>query len=205
MLRSDDLVHWEPAGHAIASVPGHEASPRPGHGVWAPAIRAHDDGVRITWGDPDTGIWMVRADTPAGPWDAPVLVLAGRGLIDPCPFSDADGREWMVHGWAHSRAGIANRLDLLELSVDGTTVIGAPRVLIDGNDIDGCTVLEGPSSTARGATTGCSRRRRRRHRLAVRLSGEDAERTVGAPSHPLPRRNGRERPPPGRLGAHGGR
>lgn len=146
LLRSADLVHWEAAGHAIAEAPpsGRFRTVRAGEGVWAPSIRSWSGLVRVYWGDPDSGIWMIAAPTPEGPWGEPHLVVAGRGLIDPCPFIDAAGEVWLVHGWAHSRAGVSNRLDLMPLTADGRESAGPSRVLIDGADVPGCSVLEGP-------------------------------------------------------------
>ncbi|WP_310588969.1 family 43 glycosylhydrolase [Fibrella forsythiae] len=48
--------------------------------------------------DPDFGIYLTKATNPAGPWSAPVLVEAGKGLIDPCPLWDDDGQTYLVHG-----------------------------------------------------------------------------------------------------------
>ena len=52
----------------------------------APAIRHHNGEFYIFWGDPDQGAFMVKAKDPKGPWSEPVLVKAGKGIIDTCPF-----------------------------------------------------------------------------------------------------------------------
>ncbi|MEZ4893383.1 MAG: family 43 glycosylhydrolase [Saprospiraceae bacterium] len=78
---------------------------RHGDGCWAPCIRYHNEHFYIYWGDPDFGIYMVKASNPAGPWTEPVLVLEGKGLIDPSPLWDDDGKVWLVHSWAGSRKG----------------------------------------------------------------------------------------------------
>jgi beta-xylosidase len=52
----------------------------------------------IYYPDPDYGIYVIRAKNPAGPWSTPVLVEAGKGLIDPCPFWDEDGKAYLIHG-----------------------------------------------------------------------------------------------------------
>ena len=61
-------------------------------------------------GDPDQGAFMVKAKDPKGPWTEPVLVKPGKGIIDTCPFWDEDGKVYMVHAYAGSRAasGIAS-------------------------------------------------------------------------------------------------
>lgn len=147
LWRSDDLVHWSPAGFAG----GFRPLVQPSGGVWAPALRQHDGTLYITWADPDRGIFVVEAPRVEGPWSEPRQIIAGPGVIDPCPFWDGDGRTWIVHGWARSRAGFANRLDIVEVDAELTTVVGSPRVLIDGDSVDGCTVLEGPKLYRRGS------------------------------------------------------
>lgn len=92
---------------------------------------------------------MTDAASLAGPWSTPRLVIAGPGPIDPCPFWDDEGHAWIVHAWARSRAGFANRLDVVEVDAGLTRTLDEGRVLIDGDAVDGCTVLEGPKIYAR--------------------------------------------------------
>src|SRR5699024_6384857 len=86
ILHSKDLVNWRIVGHALKRQPhyDHFSKTQHGNGVWAPAIRYHNDSFFIYYPDPDFGIYMVKAKDPAGPWTNPVLVKAGKGLIDPC-------------------------------------------------------------------------------------------------------------------------
>jgi beta-xylosidase len=146
ILHSKDLVNWTIIGHALGAQPplDHFSVPRHGEGVWAPAIRFHDGKFWIFYPDPDYGIYFTTAINPAGQWTPPQLVKAGKGLIDPCPFWDDDGQLYLVHGWARSRAGIANLLTLNKLSADATKVLDAGTVIIDGNKIPDWTTLEGP-------------------------------------------------------------
>ena len=146
ILHSKDLVNWTIINHVFAAQPpaDHFSLPRHGEGVWAPAIRYHDGKFWVFYPDPDFGIYFSTAKNPAGEWTSPQLVKAGKGLIDPCPFWDDDGQLYLVHGWARSRAGIANLLTLHKLSPDGTKVLDAGEVIIDGNKIPDWTTLEGP-------------------------------------------------------------
>ena len=146
ILHSKDLVNWTIIGHVFDAQPpaDHFAVVRHGEGVWAPAIRWHDGRFWIFYPDPDFGIYFSTATNPAGAWTPPQLVKEGRGLIDPCPFWDDDGQLYLVHGWAKSRAGIANLLTLHKLSPDGTKVLDAGEVIIDGNKILNWNTLEGP-------------------------------------------------------------
>lgn len=140
LWRSDDLVNWHPIGHAG----GYRRDAPHDGGVWAPSIREHGGRLYIVWGDPDLGVFVSESDVLEGPWSEPRLVREGRGLIDACPYWDEDGRAWVVHGYARSRAGFANRIDVFEMDPGLSVALSASRTVIDGDDIPGCTVLEGP-------------------------------------------------------------
>lgn len=145
ILHSRDLVNWDIVNYALDRLEPAEfyAVPRHGKGVWAPSIRFHNDTYYIYWGDPDFGIFMVSAADPLGKWSDPVLVKAGKGMIDPTPLWDEDGRAYLVNGWAGSRAGFNSVLTVWEMSPDGTALIGNPVIVFDGNDGVNHTV-EGP-------------------------------------------------------------
>jgi beta-xylosidase len=146
VLHSKDLVNWTIVNHVFAEQQPAEffSKPRHGQGVWAPAIRHHAGKFWITYPDPDFGIYLTTTTDPTGVWTPPQLILPGKGLIDPCPFWEDDGRLFLVHGWAKSRAGIANLLTLHQLSPDGARVLDAGKVIIDGNKIPDWNTLEGP-------------------------------------------------------------
>ena len=141
VLHSRDLVNWTIIGYALQrQFPGE--LPQHGNGVWAPSIRHHNGEFYIYWGDPDRGVMMVKAKNPAGPWEEPVCVIPGKGMIDTCPLWDDDGRCYLVNGWANSRAGFNSVLTVRELSADGTRPIGQPVIVFDGGNRDYTT--EGP-------------------------------------------------------------
>lgn len=144
ILHSRDLVNWEIIGHALKEQKPESvfAMPAHGKGVWAPAIRWHEGEFYIYWGDPDRGIMMTKSADPRGDWSEPVCVVAGQGMIDPCPLWDDDGRCYLVNGWAGSRSGFNSVLTLRELSADGTRPIGAPCIVFDGGQTN--HTAEGP-------------------------------------------------------------
>ena len=146
VLTSTDLVNWTLLTHALpGNVPqGWFDLPRHGGGVWAPSIRHHDGLFHIVYPDPDRGILVVSAEDAAGPWSEPRMLLAGAGIIDPCPLWDADGSAYLVHGWARSRAGVKNQLWVAPVDAALTMTLGATRLVIDGDLVPGCTTLEGP-------------------------------------------------------------
>lgn len=136
ILHSKDLVNWKIVNYALKKVEPVEYynEARHGKGVWAPSIRFHEGVFYIYWGDPDFGIFMVKTRDPYGEWDAPVLVKAGKGMIDPCPLWDDDGRVYLAHAWAGSRAKFNSVLTVCELNKEGTAVISDPVLVFDGND-----------------------------------------------------------------------
>ena len=162
ILHSTDLVNWEIIGAALTDYPGPGWSdsrpwetlsqqldkpyddvpdshawrtiPQHGNGVWAPAIRYHDGYFYIYCGDPDRGVFMVRTDDPRGRWEDPVWVVKAKGYIDPCPFWDEDGKAYLSHGCAGSRAGIKSVLFVAPMSPDGTRLLGPSRIVYDGHE-----------------------------------------------------------------------
>lgn len=152
ILKSHDLVNWAIVNYALPDVPPvdyYRAAPRHGKGVWAPCIREHDGRYYIYWGDPDFGVYMVSTDNPEGAWSEPTLVIPGKGLIDPSPLWDKDGKVYLANGWAASRCGFNSVITLWELTPDGKKAVGTPRIIYDGNDGVNHTV-EGPKFYRKG-------------------------------------------------------
>lgn len=145
ILHSTDLVNWKIVGAALTDdypvLPEYRGTDldwhkRIQHGnyVWAPAIRFHEGWFYIYWGDPDQGLFMTKTQDPAGTWTKPVCVKAGKGMIDCCPLWDEDGKAYLSHGCAGSRAGVKSVLFVAPMSADGTTVTGPSRIVYDGHE-----------------------------------------------------------------------
>jgi Beta-xylosidase len=144
ILQSKDLVNWTIIGHALKRQPPfeHFSIPRHGEGVWAPSIRYHNNEFYIYYPDPDFGIYLTKAKNITGPWSDPVLVEAGKGLIDPCPLWDDDGQVYLVHAFAGSRAGIKSIIVVKKLNKEGTKVMDEGILVYDGHETD--PTIEGP-------------------------------------------------------------
>ena len=145
ILHSKDLVNWEIVGHAVKELEPKQEFDRPSHGngIWAPSIRYHNGEFYIYWGDPDYGVFMVKAKDPAGEWSKLLCVIPGKGLIDTTPLWDDDGRCYLVNAYANSRSRFASVITIRELSADGTKPIGNPVIIYDGNGTESRT-CEGP-------------------------------------------------------------
>ena len=144
ILHSKDLVNWTILAAALKRQPPfeHFAKPRHGEGVWAPAIRFHKGEFYIYYPDPDFGIYRTSAKNPAGPWTDPILVSGGKGLIDPCPFWDDDGKAYLVHAFAGSRAGIKSLIIIKQMNTEGTKALDEGVIVYDGHELD--PTIEGP-------------------------------------------------------------
>ena len=145
ILHSTDLVNWKIIGAALTDdypvLPEFRGTnldwrKRIQHGnyVWAPSIRHHDGWFYIYWGDPDQGLFMTMTQNPASTWSKPVCVKPGKGMIDCCPLWDEDGKAYISHGCAGSRAGVKSVLFVAPMSADGTTVTGPSRIVYDGHE-----------------------------------------------------------------------
>ncbi|GJM33360.1 MAG: glycoside hydrolase [Saprospiraceae bacterium] len=143
VLHSKDLVNWELINHVFTHQLPLDVFDKPqhGNGVWAPAIRFHDGWFFVFYGDPDFGIYMCKTQNPAGKWSPPHLVRAAKGWIDPCPFWDENGKAYLVHAFAGSRAGMKSIVVLHEMSPDGTSLIGEGVLVFDGHEKH--TTIEG--------------------------------------------------------------
>ena len=144
ILHSKDLVNWKIIGHALQRQIPEDVFARSqhGNGVWAPSIRFHDNYFWIFYGDPDFGIYMLKARNAAGPWSTPLLIRAAKGWIDTCPFWDVDGNAYLVHAWANSRSGIKSILTINRMSADGTKLLDEGRMILDGRVAH--PTIEGP-------------------------------------------------------------
>ncbi len=132
VLHSRDLVNWKLINHAVKNLPvARYAEFHSGSGIWAPSIRFHNGKFQIFFPMVEDGIYVTTATDPAGAWSEPHLLLAGRGLIDPCPFWDDDGQAYLVHAYARSRSGLKDKIHVRPMSPDATRTIGEGKVVFE--------------------------------------------------------------------------
>jgi len=144
ILHSKDLVNWKIVGHALLRQPpfAHFEKTQHGNGVWAPSIRYRNGEFYVYYPDPDFGIYFTKAKNISGDWTEPKLVVAGKGLIDPCPFWDEDGKVYLAYAYAGSRAGIKSVLAIMPLNAEGTKSTAPGTLVYDGHELD--PTIEGP-------------------------------------------------------------
>ncbi|WP_296686651.1 glycoside hydrolase 43 family protein [Flavobacterium sp.] len=144
ILESTDLVNWKQISYALTKQPPFEVYDKPqhGNGVWAPCIRYHNNEFYIYYPDPDFGIYMVKSKDVLGPWSSPVLVKSGKGLIDPTPLWDDDGKAYLIYAFAGSRAGIKSMLVACTMNSEGILANNDEVLIIDGHQDE--STIEGP-------------------------------------------------------------
>lgn len=150
ILHSTDLVNWQIVGAALPRMYDGVAfdTPQHGNGVWAPSIRYHEGTYYIFWGDPDRGIYVVSARNPRREWSEPRLIYPAKGVIDPSPLWDDDGRLYVVHGWAGSRAGFKSILSVVEFDPHSFRPLTGDVDVFDGHSEH--PTIEGPKFYRRG-------------------------------------------------------
>ncbi len=107
---SRNLREWKMITRALRTYVGN---------VWAPELIKHDGLFYIYFPAAGTN-WVMTAQTPAGPWSAPVDLKVGG--IDPGHIASQDGKRYL-----HLSAGKA-----VELAPDGLRVLGEPASVYEG-------------------------------------------------------------------------
>ena len=136
LLRSPDLVRWEPRGHALE-----RPDPALGHSFWAPEVAAADGRFFLYYSvgheDKAHQLRVAVSDDPEGPYrDAGVTLVdpaACPFAIDPHPFRDDDGTWYLFYARDFldavpgQRAGTALVVDRM---IDMTRLAGEPRTVL---------------------------------------------------------------------------
>jgi len=144
ILHSNDLVIWQLVNYALKEQVPVEVFdvPQHGNGVWAPCIRYHKGEYYIFYPDPDFGIYMIKTKNPKGEWSKPLLIKPGKGLIDPTPLWDDDGKAYLAYAFAGSRAQIKSMLMVCSMKPDATAVLNDDVMVFDGHETH--PTIEGP-------------------------------------------------------------
>jgi len=139
ILKSEDLVNWEIAGHCISSFTGDNkynmvGGTKYGNGCFAPSI-AYKNGtfyVAVTPNGERTRIYYAK--DVAGPWNYNTL---GGGYFDPCLFIDDDGSAYLAYGGAWE-----NQIRMVQLNSDLSATVGSPRVILSYKNVEGTHLVK---------------------------------------------------------------
>ncbi len=137
IFHSRDLAHWEQLGNVLnrpSQLPleGDEIS----RGIFAPTLRFHEDTFYlITTNIDQGGNFVVKADTPQGPWSEPYYLGAQAQGIDPSLFFDEDGTCYYV-GTRPNQNGVKQNGDweiwIQELDLKQMKLVGKSRCIWKG-------------------------------------------------------------------------
>ncbi|CAN5398302.1 hypothetical protein BH10PLA1_BH10PLA1_01270 [soil metagenome] len=133
ILHSKDLVSWNIVGHVVDDVTqigpqlNWDHMDRYGRGVWAGAIRYHQDKFWVYFGTPEEGYFVTSAKSPEGPWEPLHRLMGEAGWDDCCPFWDDDGQGYFVG--THFKDGY--KTWLYKLTPDGRDLVPDWRVLLN--------------------------------------------------------------------------
>lgn len=146
ILRSYNLVDWELVNYVYDSLLGYDEV-KHGAGSWAPSLRYHNGVYYCMIPMPDDGIYLSTTKDILGKWSPLKLVIAKRGLEDPCPIWVGD-KAYCAVGFAKSRAGFNSCIGLYEMRPDLSENIGDYTIVYDGHNDN--PTIEGPKFNQRG-------------------------------------------------------
>jgi beta-xylosidase len=132
IMSSKDLVNWKIVGHAVDDIT--QISPKynynklqgVGRGIWAGAIRYHDNKFFIYFTDPDEGIFMTSSAKITGPWKPLTQLMKGPGWDDPCPLWDDNGKAYLVS----TNFADSYKIHLFKMNADGESLVLEPNQVI---------------------------------------------------------------------------
>ncbi|QNA89268.1 family 43 glycosylhydrolase [Massilia sp. Dwa41.01b] len=133
VLRSTDLVQWEPVGHALDNNGAEH--------YWAPEVAFHEGRFYMYYssGSADEGtdqkLRVAVAEHPAGPFvdSGKILVPDQPFSIDAHPFRDKDGQWYLFYCVDFLELEDDHRVGtgiVVDRLVDMTTLAGEPRVVV---------------------------------------------------------------------------
>ncbi|TDD20074.1 glycoside hydrolase family 43 [Kribbella turkmenica] len=150
VLRSDDLVRWTPVGDGL---------PNPGRWAvagrtWAPEVTVHADQYVLYYtarvaGSDLQAIGRAVASQPQGPyhdhWTEPLIYQSDAGgSIDASPYTDSDGRRYLLWKNDGNAVGRDCWIYAQELTESGTALRGSPvRLMTHDQPWEG-SVVEAP-------------------------------------------------------------
>ena len=126
VLHSKDLVNWKIINYVYNQLPLQRYQKmQAGQGSWAPSIRFHDGHYFVYFCTPEDGLFMATTTDPAKSWKM-THVQDVSGWEDPCPFWDADGKAYLLHGKTGAGPAILHRM-----SADGTKLLDNGKLIYE--------------------------------------------------------------------------
>jgi beta-xylosidase len=144
VLSSRDLVNWQISGHVVGDISKISAAYNYtgmnsyGHGIWAGAIRYHNNRFRVYFATDGQGFYMSSAANAAGPWDTLTSVITdtgtgfpGAGWDDCCPYWEYDSATGDTTGYfLCSNTTAPYTIHLFQMTADGKHLVSTTNTVI---------------------------------------------------------------------------
>lgn len=140
ILHSTDLINWVIVNYIIRELPKRFDNVLHGNGVWAPAIRKHNEIFYCFIPFPDEGIYVAKTNDILGKWEMHLLNPT-KGMIDPCPIW-VDDKVYVVCAFAKSIIGFNSVIGMFETNTKCDKLLTDYKIIFDGNNTQ--PVIEGP-------------------------------------------------------------
>jgi beta-xylosidase len=153
LMRSTDLVTWQPAGTILAKLPAWASG-----SFWAPEIVIDQAGARVYYSARrkrgSMCVAVATAPSVEGPYtDRGPVICQPAGSIDPTTTRDAYRRLFLVWKEDGNAVRQPSRIWAQRLRPDGLRLIGRPHLLLENRDRWEGSVVEAPSVVVRGGWT----------------------------------------------------
>ncbi len=151
VLTSSDLRTWTHVGDALGNV----ASWSTNRDLWAPGVFKTSSGWRMYYTAPHVAsgkqcISVATASGPTGPFTDStsqplVCQYTLNGSIDPSPFTDVDGSQWLIWKSEGLSGGEETRIWVQRLSPDGLSLTGPVSEIMQRDQSWERPLVENPS------------------------------------------------------------
>jgi beta-xylosidase len=153
LASSTDLIHWQMLGDAMPALP--KWAKLTGGYVWAPEVMPIGDQFVMYYTARDKTsdkqcVGVAVSDTPEGKFkdtnNAPFVCQSELGgTIDPDPFRDEDGRQYLYFKNDGNCCNMSTNIFAQELAPDGLSLIGEPVQLLENDRAWEGGVVEAPT------------------------------------------------------------
>lgn len=142
ILHSKNLIDWEIINYVFDKLDSYFDIVRHGEGAWAPSLRYFNNTFYCFVPIYGRGIYYFKTNDIYSKWSKPILLIKGKGLIDPCPLF-IHNRCYIVFAFAKSKIGFNSVLAIHEFNIELTKRYTKKyKIIYDGHNDN--PTIEGP-------------------------------------------------------------